>query len=65
MAYDLYENKGPQVAGVAAAFLTLSWIAIGMRIYCRLAVVKSFGIDDYLAVVAQVRLMNAYNIRHF
>lgn len=50
----MVENRGPQVAGVAAAFLSMCWIAIGLRVYCRLAIVKSFGIDDYLAVASMV-----------
>lgn len=54
MAEDHHADRGPQVAGVAASFLALCWIAIGLRCYCRLVIVKSFGIDDYLAVAAQV-----------
>ena len=56
MTYNLHENKGPQVEGVAIAFLTISWIAVALRLYCRLFVVKSFGIDDYLAAFSQVSL---------
>jgi hypothetical protein len=48
------DNRRPQVAGVSALFLALTWIFSSMRIYCRLVLVKSFGVDDYLAGIAQV-----------
>jgi hypothetical protein len=51
------ENRGPQVSGVSALFLALTWIFISMRIYCRLVIVKCFGLDDYLAVIAQVSIL--------
>jgi hypothetical protein len=50
------ENRGPEVAGVAGLFVSLSTILILMRIYCRVAIVKCFGWDDYLAVLAQVSI---------
>lgn len=40
--------------GVAALFLALGTIAVGMRCYCRLVVVRSFGLDDYFAVIAWI-----------
>jgi len=46
------ENRGPEVAGVAGAFLLLTTIAIALRCYCRAFVVKSFGWDDNAAIVA-------------
>jgi hypothetical protein len=51
------ENRGPQVSGVSALFLVLTWIFVSMRIYCRLVIVKCFGLDDYLAVIAQVSIL--------
>lgn len=48
------DNRGPQVSGVAGFFLALSTIAIALRCYCRIFVVKSFGADDSFAVVAWV-----------
>ena len=47
-------NRGPQIAANAWAFVVLSSIATILRIYCRGFVIKSFGLDDWLAVVAQV-----------
>jgi hypothetical protein len=48
-------GRGPQVSGVAGFFLALSTIAILMRSYCRIFVVKSFGLDDWFALFAWVR----------
>lgn len=52
------ENRGPEVAGVAGAFLLLTTIAIALRCYCRAFVVKSFGWDDNAAIVAYVRTIH-------
>jgi hypothetical protein len=49
------ENRGPQVSGVAGFFLALSTLTILLRCYCRALVVKSFGLDDWSALVAWVR----------
>jgi len=48
------ENRGPQVSGVAGFFLALSTLTIVLRCYCRVLVVKSFGIDDWSALIAWV-----------
>jgi hypothetical protein len=47
-------GRGPQVNAVVGLFLALSTVAISLRCYCRAIVVKSFGIDDWFAVVAWV-----------
>lgn len=47
-------GRGPQVLGVAGLFLSLSTIAIALRCYCRAVVVKSFGLDDWSALLAWV-----------
>ncbi|KAE9363787.1 hypothetical protein N431DRAFT_422815 [Stipitochalara longipes BDJ] len=47
-------GRGPQVAGVAGFFLALSTITILLRCYCRALVVKSFGLDDWSALVAWI-----------
>ncbi|KAL2061868.1 hypothetical protein VTL71DRAFT_7246 [Oculimacula yallundae] len=46
------ENRGPEVAGVAGLFLALATIGIALRCYCRAYIVKQFGWDDIMAVVA-------------
>ncbi|PVH82384.1 hypothetical protein DL98DRAFT_388808, partial [Cadophora sp. DSE1049] len=47
-------GRGPQVLGVAGLFLSLSTIAIALRCYCRALVVKSFGLDDWSALLAWI-----------
>ncbi|KFY13955.1 hypothetical protein V491_06210 [Pseudogymnoascus sp. VKM F-3775] len=47
-------DRGPQVSAVAGLFLALSTIGIILRCYCRAFVVKSFGMDDWFAVLAWV-----------
>ncbi|KAI5370002.1 hypothetical protein Slin15195_G008800 [Septoria linicola] len=47
-------GRGPQVMGVFLLFLTLTTIATGLRVYCRAVVIKLFGWDDWLALVAWI-----------
>ncbi|KAK8136759.1 hypothetical protein PG984_004699 [Apiospora sp. TS-2023a] len=51
------ETRGPQIAANAWAFVVLSSIATILRIYCRGWVTKAFGLDDWLAVVAQIMFL--------
>ena len=48
------EDRGPQLAAVAILFLTLAWIFVSLRCYVRTVMIKSFGIDDWLAVASLV-----------
>lgn len=48
------ENRALQIRAVTYTFVTISSIAIALRIYCRAWVIKAFAADDWLAVVAQV-----------
>ena len=45
------------VRDVAAAFLTLSSIAVILRCYVRLRIVKAFGWDDGVMIVAMVSFL--------
>ncbi|KFZ17109.1 hypothetical protein V501_01900 [Pseudogymnoascus sp. VKM F-4519 (FW-2642)] len=45
-------DRGPQVSAVAGLFLALGTIGILLRCYCRVFVVKAFGLDDWFAVIA-------------
>ncbi|KAK8052591.1 hypothetical protein PG993_003976 [Apiospora rasikravindrae] len=47
-------DRNEQVLAVAVAFLVLCWIAVGLRVYCRVHVVKSFGPDDFSLVILQL-----------
>lgn len=48
------KSRGPELIGVAVAFLVLSWIFTILRVYSRAIVVRQVGSDDYLAFAAQV-----------
>ncbi|PMD30640.1 hypothetical protein L207DRAFT_391412, partial [Hyaloscypha variabilis F] len=48
------ENHGPQAATAACLFLVLSWLFVSLRCYCKIAVLHSFGPDDFLCIVTQV-----------
>jgi hypothetical protein len=47
-------NRPAAVRGVAAAFLALSTIAVLLRCYVRLRIVKAFGWDDGIMILAMV-----------
>ncbi|KAI9369403.1 hypothetical protein BJX61DRAFT_536466 [Aspergillus egyptiacus] len=47
-------NVSAAVCGVAAAFLTMSIIAVILRCYVRLCIVKSFGWDDSVMILAML-----------
>lgn len=47
-------DRGPEIAAVGVAFLTLSWVAVSLRCYVRIFVTKSFGTDDWLSITALV-----------
>lgn len=47
-------GRGPQVLGVAGLFLALTTIAVGLRCYTRAFISKSFGLDDWSALIAWV-----------
>jgi hypothetical protein len=40
--------------GAASALMVLSVFAVGLRMYVRIFMIKSVGVDDYLIVVAVV-----------
>ena len=50
------DDRGPQISGVAGAFLALTTIAIVLRCYVRTFIVKSFGLDDWSAIFAWVQI---------
>ena len=52
-------NLGGLVIAVASFFLITSWIIVAMRMYCRLYLVRSFGIDDK-TMLALLIIFSAY-----
>lgn len=49
-------DRPAAVRGVAAAFLSLSSVAVILRCYVRLRIVKAFGGDDIVMLAAMVYL---------
>ena len=43
--------------------LCLTTISLGLRLYTRLRILKQFGVDDWAAVLAWVRIRNAIILR--
>ncbi|RDL42465.1 Uncharacterized protein BP5553_02444 [Venustampulla echinocandica] len=50
-------GRGPELLGTVGLFIALSTIAIGLRCYCRVLIVKGFGLDDWSAVAAWALFM--------
>ncbi|KAJ4856261.1 hypothetical protein T069G_09629 [Trichoderma breve] len=50
---NLNEYNGAPMVGTCIAFLSLTWLAVGLRTYTRAVVIKSVQEDDWLMLVAQ------------
>jgi len=50
-------GRGPELLGTIGLFLALSTTAIVLRCYCRIVIVKGFGLDDWFAVAAWVQYL--------
>ncbi|KJZ80539.1 hypothetical protein HIM_00389 [Hirsutella minnesotensis 3608] len=51
---DLSQDASPALIITCAVLLPLTWLAVGLRIYVRAYMTKSFKIDDWFMVVAQL-----------
>jgi hypothetical protein len=49
-------NRGPELLAVNTAFVTTAVLACALRIYVRVVMVKAFGRDDWLMVLATVSI---------
>ncbi len=58
---NLNEYNGAPMVGTCIAFLSLTWLAVGLRTYTRAVVIKSVQEDDWLMLVAQVRTAGTAN----
>lgn len=47
-------GRGPEVEGVYALWTALTCLTMGLRVYCRVHLVKKFGWDDWTATIAWV-----------
>jgi hypothetical protein len=48
------DNRGPELAAVAVAFIVTTWLFVGVRVYIRGWMIKSLGMDDWLMVITLV-----------
>jgi hypothetical protein len=48
------EDRSQQVLAVALVFLLLAWITVGLRVYVRAFMLRTFALDDWLIVLALV-----------
>jgi hypothetical protein len=61
---DLSQDASPALIVTCAVLLPLTWLAVGLRIYVRAYMTKSFQIDDWFMVIAQVRPRVASERQH-
>lgn len=47
-------GRGPELIGTYTTFVALTTIFVGLRVYVRTFLVKSFGAEDYTSVAAWV-----------
>jgi hypothetical protein len=47
-------GRAPELLGTLGLFLALSTITIALRVYCRVLLIKNFGLDDWFAVISWV-----------
>lgn len=48
------EDRSQQVLAVALVFLVLAWITVGLRVYVRAFMLRSFALEDWLIVLTLV-----------
>jgi hypothetical protein len=52
--YNLTEYNGDSIVITCVVLLVTSWIAVALRSYTRVVLMKSYQADDWLMLVAQV-----------
>lgn len=52
---DPTEDKGPKIMGVLWALTGFTTLVVAARLYIRLVMLRSFGLDDYLIAAGMVR----------
>lgn len=50
------EERASTMIGVSAAYLVIAWIAFSLRVVVKGYIMRSFALDDWLMVVAMVRI---------
>jgi hypothetical protein len=46
----------------ASVFLFFAWLAMSLRMYVRITMIKAVGVDDYLMIAALVGILNLYSM---
>ena len=57
------DSRGLLIASIGILFLVLTWVAVSLRCYVRIFMIKSFGLDDWLSVAALVRLFYQMHLK--
>lgn len=57
-------NNAPQIVSITAAFFALAAIVVLLRCYVRIAMLKTFGADDYVMVLAMVMPHSRFYASH-
>jgi hypothetical protein len=50
------ENRGPELEAVCVVLLATAVVAVALRCYTRVGIVKAFGLDDWTMLFATVRV---------
>jgi hypothetical protein len=50
------EDRASAMIGISAAFLVIAWVAFSLRVVVKGYIMRSFALDDYLMVIAMVRI---------
>jgi hypothetical protein len=50
------EDRASAMIGISAAFLGIAWVAFSLRVVVKGYIMRSFTLDDYLMVIAMVRI---------
>lgn len=51
---DLSEDNSVALVSTVIVFMALSWLSVGLRTYTRAFLMKSYQMDDWLMLIAQV-----------
>jgi len=50
------DDLGPTILGVTVAFTSIAFIAVSLRCYSRIRLIKIFGVEDWFMVISMVRI---------
>jgi hypothetical protein len=60
------DDRGPEMFDVTLSLLVVSTVTVAMRCYVRIVILKSFRIEDYMALATMVRLSSRHvHVKHY